>query len=173
MLGFSAWKLQCDELLSNFASNFNLRHYIAASLFWVFVVIGGVSFVHIAIVWAIGKTKWNVPGLLVFPRLELIVCTAAVPGRGVIETKNWTDVEPMNVTSVESASLYTHVSHRRQACTDRFECLRSMAQLPGVTRAAVLLISTGDAAGIALGTIVLVSFPVAWPFASNVSHDAV
>jgi hypothetical protein len=48
----------------------------------VFVVCGGVTSVHIAVVWAVRRKGWNVPGMLVFPRIELIVMTAAVPGRG-------------------------------------------------------------------------------------------
>jgi hypothetical protein len=35
--------------------------------------------------------------------------------------------------------------------------------VPGVTRAAVMLCFTGGAAGIALGTLVLVSYPVVGP----------
>ena len=35
---------------------------------------------HLAVVWAVRRKGWEVPALLVFPRIELIIGTSAVPG---------------------------------------------------------------------------------------------
>jgi hypothetical protein len=99
-----------DSATSGMFEGVNSWDRFAASIFWVFVVCGGVSFVHLGFVCAVRRCGWTVPSLLVFPRIELIVVNSAVPG---------------------------------------------------VTRAAVILIATGEPSGVALGVLVLPLFPVA------------
>ena len=51
-----------------------------ASCFWILVVLTGTCSTHLAVVWAVRRKGWEVPALLVFPRIELIIGTSAVPG---------------------------------------------------------------------------------------------
>jgi len=56
------------------------RDAFGATIFWVLVVCGGVTGAHMGVVRGVRRRGWAVPGMLVFPRIELIVMTAAVPG---------------------------------------------------------------------------------------------